>query len=83
MAYCCYYQAHVPQKTCWLFVAMLRSSEHIAFDRTLNVEGSCFEFFVPPVMEAPFLQIMAWLESQGLVSGLAKLPNRLAEQAQL
>jgi len=83
MAYCEYYQAHVPQKTCWLFVALLRSCEHVTFDRTLDKEGSIFEFFVPPTMEETFLSIMRWLGVQGLVDNVIKLPNRLLEQKTL
>lgn len=80
MAYCSYYQAHIPSKTCWLFVAILRSCEHVAFDRTVDVQGSCFEFFVPAEMEPVFLQIMRWLGEQGFATNLIKLPNRLQEQ---
>lgn len=75
--YCSYYQAHVERELCWFVTASLRSYEHVAFDRTLDPETSLFEFFVPTSTEKYFLEVMTYFESQGLVSGLQKLPNRL------
>ena len=76
---CVYYQATIRQKDCWFFVATLRSYEHLAFDRTYDVEKSIFEFFVPPSNEHIFLEIMHYFEGTGLVSDLKKLPNRLTD----
>lgn len=75
--YCFYYQAHVQRELCWFVTAALRSYEHISFDRTIDVENSIFEFFVAPSTEPCFLEIMAYFQEQGLVSGLVKKPNRL------
>lgn len=79
MQYCSYYQAHVPREHCWLLTAIIRSYEHMAFDRTLNKEESIFEFFVPEGMEPLFLQVMARFEKEGVIQNLQKLPNRFAE----
>ena len=75
--YCSYYQAHVIPQTGWFVVAVLKSYEHVAFDRTIDVERSIFEFFVAPAAEATFLQVMDFMQRHGYVSDLKKLPNRL------
>lgn len=79
MMNCHYYQAHVFRADCWFFVALLRSFEHVAFDRTLDLEASIFEFFVPQEMEQQFLSIMSYFQKKGIVSHLTSLPNRLAQ----
>ena len=80
--YCAYYQAHVQRELCWFVTAALRSYEHLSFDRTINTENSIFEFFVAPSTEPYFLEIMAYFERASLVTGLLKLPNRLADSAE-
>lgn len=75
--YCSYYQAHVKKETGWFVVGILKSFEHMMFDRTVNVENSIFEFFVSPAAEQYFLQVMTYLEQEGYISDLKKLPNRL------
>ena len=77
--YCCYYQATVKKETAWFFVAILRSFEHVAFDRTIDKSCSLFEFFVPEAMEKTFLAMMAKLGERDLFSGLVKKPNRLED----
>lgn len=79
MAYSLYYQAQVKPETCWLFTGILRSYEHLVFDRTLDVAQSVFEFFVPPLNEAEFVELMRVLEKKGLVCDLTRLPNRLSQ----
>ena len=74
---CAYYQAEIKKNDCWFFVAVLRSFEHVAFDRTIDVETSRFEFFVPVDVEQIFLTVLNYFERQGIASGLVKLPNRL------
>lgn len=74
-----YYQAIVERSSCWYVVAILRSFEHTAFDRTIDIATSKFEFFVPTSMEEPFCAIMEHFKQQGLVSELVKLPNRITE----
>jgi hypothetical protein len=76
MSYCLYYQAKVFPPKCWFFVAVLRSFEHIAFDRTADVSESIFEFFVPADTEIYFLQVLACFQEQGIVTDLKKLDNR-------
>lgn len=76
--YCLYYQAHVEKKYCWFLVAILRSFEHVAFDRTLDKEKSIFEFFVPQDMEPIFLSLMHELQQKSIITYVYQLPNRLA-----
>ena len=80
--YCNYYQANVQKEDCWFLAGVLRSFEHVAFDRTIDKEKSLFEFFVPATTEEYFLQIMDYLQAQGIVSDLKKLPNRLLDPNQ-
>jgi len=72
-----YYQAFVEPTRCWYVTAILRSSEHACFDRTLDPEKSILEFFVPEDMQAIFLDVMAHMSEQGHVKNLQQLPNRL------
>jgi hypothetical protein len=81
--YSSYYQAHVVPVTGWFVVAALKSYEHMLFDRTLDVEKSIFEFFVAPHAEATFLHVMDYMQRQGYVVDLKKLPNRLALSEQV
>jgi hypothetical protein len=75
--YCLYYQAHVNEKDCWYLVAVLRSFEHLVFDRTFDKKKSIFEFFVPHDLEYYFLEVMSYFEREHIVTYLEKLPNRL------
>jgi hypothetical protein len=77
MQYCLYFQADVVKKQTWFFVAVLRSFEHLCFDRTLDKKTGTFEFFVPPQLEPYFLEIMRYMEDAGIVSNFKKLENRL------
>ena len=79
MAYCQYYQAQVVPAKCWFFVGVLRSFEHVCFDRTRDKEASIFEFFVPPDMESTFLELMDYFKKEGIVTSLEQLPNRLLD----
>ncbi|HEV2917275.1 MAG TPA: hypothetical protein VGW78_06055 [Candidatus Babeliales bacterium] len=72
-----YYQATVERNLCWFVVAALKTYDHICFDRTIDIERSIFEFFVPQDMEQLFLHVMHYFEQKGLVTNLQKLPNRL------
>lgn len=80
--YSVYYQAHVDRSSCWFVVAVFKSFEHMLFDRTIDVEKSTFEFFVAPAAEKIFLQVMDYMQKEGHVSDLQKLPNRLADLAE-
>jgi len=77
MDHCFYFQAHVIKEKCWFFVAILRSFEHMAFDRTLDKKNSIFELYVPGGMEVYFEKLMAYFIEQGIVTQYKKLPNRL------
>lgn len=77
--YCLYYQAHVNEKDCWYLVAILRSFEHLVFDRTFDKKNSIFEFFVPDDLDSYFLDIMSYFERESIISQLKKLPNRLLD----
>ena len=82
LPYCSYYQALVDRASTWFVVAVLKSFEHMSFDRTLDIEKGLFEFFVPSSTEKYFLKIMEYLTAQGHVHDLKKLPNRLLDPAQ-
>lgn len=79
MPYSRYYQAHVPPTTACIFVALLRSYEHLTFDRTFDQINSIFEFFVPEDTVAEFLTLMHELASYKLVGDLKELPNRMVQ----
>jgi hypothetical protein len=77
MNYCIYYQARVARSECWYVTSILRSSEHLAFDRTLDAQNSIFEFYVSQGREQEFLFLMKYFQDINLVDNLQKLPNRL------
>lgn len=83
MQYCQYYQANVKRDECWFFVGVMRSLEHMSFDRTLDLSSSLFEFFVPESMEDQFLSIMDYFKKQNIITDLKKLQNRLLNNAEL
>ena len=75
--YCAYYTGHVKKETAWLLTAILRGTEHVAFDRTLDKKNSIFEFFVPEAMEPVFLEVAELLKKNHLLLTLEKKENRL------
>lgn len=77
MNYCLYYQAHIKKELCWFFVGVLRSFEHMAFDRTVEKETSLFEFFVPADMKDKFQALMNYFLQQGIVIDFEEKENRL------
>lgn len=77
MMYCLYFQAEVVPKDTWFLVAVLRSFEHLQFDRTYDTQKGIFEFLVPESNEHIFLEIMHYFQSIDIVSNLQKLDNRL------
>jgi hypothetical protein len=80
--FCKYYQAHVVKADCIFFVAILRSFDHLAFDRTLDQPNQIFEFFVPVLMEQQFLTLMAFFEKKEIIKNLQQLPNRLLDDTE-
>lgn len=83
MNYSIYYQARVQRELCWIVTSVMRYSEHVAFDRTLDKEGSVFEFFVAPNLEHVFLDVASKLLKEGVFLDLKKLPNRLIPENSL
>lgn len=81
MSYCAYYQAQVERSRSLFLVALLRSYEHVSFDRTFDVPNSIFEFYVPEDQEGYFLSVMRAFEQEGIIKSLNKLPNRLITEA--
>lgn len=82
MHYCSYYTALVDKLLCWYVVAILKSYEHLAFDRTLDTATNLFEFYVPADREQEFLRLMDYFKNQHLVSDLTKKENRLMDPNQ-
>lgn len=74
-----YYQAHVVPRHCWFVLATLKSFEHLVFDRTIDTSQSIVEFFVSPAGDQYFLEVMHYFATQGMISQLQKLPNRLVD----
>jgi len=74
-----YYQAFIKKDGCGFLVSVLRSFEHLVFDRTLEKSTNHFEFFVPQGNEETFLALMDFFTSEGIVLKLEKKPNRLSD----
>ena len=74
-----YYQAQVDPKMTWFFVGVLRSFEHMVFDRTYDVQRRIFEFFVPEDTEKHFLDLMDYFKQEQIVQDLEKKENRLID----
>lgn len=83
MKNCLYYQAHINKPLCWFFVAVLRSFEHMAFDRTIDKDSTLFEFFVPASTQSFFEAVMQAFQEQGVVLDWQMLPNRLENPKEL
>lgn len=77
MKYSIYYQAHVQKEICWMVTATVRYLDHVAFDRTVDKQGSIFEFYVAPDLEDEFLEVAKRLLARKVFLKLEKLPNRL------
>lgn len=80
MDYCNYYQATIDKKMTWFFTGCLRACEHVAFDRTYNVDKGIFEFFVPVDMEPQFLNFMQYFVKEGIATDFSKKQNRLCHE---
>lgn len=80
---CNYYQAHIVRKHTWFVVAVLKSFEHVAFDRTVNVEENLLEFFVPLSMDVYFRLVMDYCITHDIVTNFKQLPNRLLDPTEL
>jgi hypothetical protein len=82
MNYCSYFQAYIAKPYCWYVVAILKSHEHLCFDRTIDTPTNLFEFYVPVDRENEFLAMMGHFQAEHLISDLKKLPNRLMQPDQ-
>lgn len=79
---CNYYQARLVRQDTQFVVAILKSFEHMAFDRTLDIKENIFEFFVSPDMDCVFIMAMNRLIAMNLVFDFKRLPNRLLDPSQ-
>lgn len=80
---CTYYRARVEQRAALYLVAVLKSVDHLCFDRSYEDKGDQFEFFVPRDMEQEFEMVISFFEKTGEITEFRKLPNRLASAAEL
>ncbi len=78
---CSYYTGAVERSKVWVLVSALRGTEHVCFDRTLDVQNSIFEFFVPSATEHIFLEVMDYFKKEGVLLTLEKKENRLLHDA--
>lgn len=74
-----YYQASIDRSQCGFMVAVLRSFEHLVFDRTISKASSRFEFFVPHELESTFVELMDYFVAHNIVLKYEKLPHRLLD----
>lgn len=76
--YCKYYQAKVNIPYTWFVTGVLRSEEHLVFERTLaESDNGIIEFFVPEDSEEKFFQIMQYFIEHGYVIHFESKENRL------
>ena len=80
MSYSIYYQAQVQKELCWMVTATIRFCDHVAFDRTIDKEGSIFEFYVAPDLQDEFLLIAHKLLERKIFLTLVQMPNRLMSE---
>ena len=71
-----YFVGRVERSKVWVLVSAVRATEHVCFDRTLDVAESIFEFFVSPSMVSVFLEVMDYLKKERVLLSLEQLPNR-------
>ncbi len=73
---CLYYLVRVERARAWFMAAVMRGTEHVCFDRALDKKENIFEFFVPHATESIFLELIAYLEKEGVVLEWHKQENR-------
>lgn len=78
--FCNYYQAYLARPSVVEIIGILKSFDHLCFDRTLDPATSLFEFFVPEDQDMIFQAMMDYFQKQGVVTDLKKLPNRLIHE---
>ncbi len=78
--FCKYYQAKVNIPYTWFVTGVLRSEEHLVFERTLaGSSNQIIEFFVPQESAEKFLQIMQYFIEHGYVYNVEERENRLKD----
>ena len=73
---CLYFVGKVERSKVWVLVSAMRATEHVCFDRTLDVQNSIFEFFVPEAMLPIFLQVTDYLKKEHVLLSLEQALNR-------
>ena len=73
-----YFQATVHRQHARYVVAVLKSFEHLCFDRTYDADTSRFEFFVAPDMAEEFIRLIEYFKDEHLIADFQELPNRVA-----
>jgi hypothetical protein len=77
--YCHYFQAYVKPEFCWFVVAILKAEEHVVFTRTLDIQKSIMEFFVPELMQNQFFMVIDALVRLGYMEPVKEMTNRLMQ----
>ena len=78
--YCKYYQAKVNIPYTWFVTGVLRSEEHLVFERTLaDSNNEVMEFFVPKESEEKFIKIVQYFIEQGYLFDFKEKENRLKQ----
>lgn len=75
--FCQYYQAVVNVTKTWFIGGFFKSEDYVAFERTIDGTNNVIEFFVPVDQEEFFLELMGYLQRNGYIDTLEKMPNRL------
>lgn len=78
--FCRYFQAHIVSHNVWFVTSVLRSCDHLVFDRTIDVRKSIFEFFVPSERAEQFVALIHIFQEKNIVTMFVELPNRLRFQ---
>ena len=78
--YCLYYQAHIPKHHVLLLVSILKSFDHLCFDRSVDMKQNLFEFFVPKSNQEMFGALMQYFQQKGMVTDLREVSNRLMDE---
>jgi hypothetical protein len=82
MLYSSYYQARVEKAQTWYVAGILRSFDHLVFDRTIDKAHGVIEYYVTVGAEEHFEEIMRHFVQHNMVHDFVKLPNRLADPSQ-
>ncbi|MBD3231651.1 hypothetical protein GF322_03235 [Candidatus Dependentiae bacterium] len=77
---CEYYQVKTQKVKTWFVVGCFRNEDNLAFERTLDLQNSILEFFVPPNYNDQFLNIINWLINKKYILNIKKMENRLINE---